>query len=68
MEWAISQRQAEAFFRTHSAELSSKHRDLLRAYLECGERESRIFRITTFIRCGFYRWNSIRDLAVMIDI
>jgi glycosyltransferase involved in cell wall biosynthesis len=68
MQWAISQRQAEALLRTHSAELSSKHRDLLRAYLQCGERESRIFRITTFIRYGFYRWNSIKDLAVMIDI
>ena len=68
MQWAISQRQAEAFLRAYSAELSSKHRDLLRAYLQCGERESRIFRITTFIRYGFYRWNSIRDLAVMLDI
>jgi glycosyltransferase involved in cell wall biosynthesis len=68
MQWTISQRQAEAFLRAYSAELSPNHRDLLRAYLQCGARESRIFRITTFIRYGFYRWNSIRDLAVMIDI
>jgi hypothetical protein len=68
MQWAISQRQAEAFLRAYSAELSPKDRDLLEAYLQCGARESRIFRITTFIRYGFYRWNSIKDLAVMIDI
>lgn len=68
IQWAISQRQARAFLRAYSAELSPKHRGLLEAYLQCGERESRIFRITTFIRYGFYRWNSIRDLAVMIDI
>jgi glycosyltransferase involved in cell wall biosynthesis len=67
-QWAISQRQAEAFLRTYSAKLSPKDRDMLGAYLQCGARESRIFRITTFIRYGFYRWNSIRDLAVMIDI
>jgi len=68
MQWAISQRQAEAFLRAYSAELSSNHQDMLRAYLQCGARQSRIFRITTFIRYGFYRWNSIRDLAIMIDI
>jgi hypothetical protein len=68
MQWAISQRQAEAFLRTYSAQLSQEHRVLLRAYLQCGARESRIFRITTFIRYGFYRCNSIRDLAIMIDI
>jgi glycosyltransferase involved in cell wall biosynthesis len=68
MQWVISQRQAEAFLRAYSAELSPKHRDLLRAYLQCGARESRLFRIVTFIRYGFCRWNSIRDLAVMIDV
>ncbi len=68
MQWAISQRQAEAFLRAYSAELSSKHRDMLRAYLHCGARRSRIFRITTFFRYGFYRLSSIRDLAVMFDI
>jgi glycosyltransferase involved in cell wall biosynthesis len=68
MQWAISQRQAEAFLRTYAAQLSQEHRVLLRAYLQCGARESRIFRITTFIRYGFYRCNSIRDLAIMIDI
>ena len=68
MQWAISQRQAEAFSRAYSAELSPEHRDLLRAYLQCGVKESRIFRITTFIRYGFYRLSSIKDLAAMLDI
>jgi glycosyltransferase involved in cell wall biosynthesis len=68
MQWVINQRQAEAFLRAYSAELSSKHRDTLRAYLRCGARGSRIFRITTFIRYGFYRLSSIRDLAVMFDL
>jgi glycosyltransferase involved in cell wall biosynthesis len=68
MQWRISQRQAEAFLRAYSEELSPKHQELLRAYLQCGAREGRLFRIMTFIRYGFYRWNSIRDLAVMIDV
>jgi hypothetical protein len=63
MQWEISQRQAEALLRVHSAELSADHRELLRAYVKCGARGSRIFRITTFLRYGLYRWNSIRDLA-----
>jgi glycosyltransferase involved in cell wall biosynthesis len=67
-QWVISQRQAEAFLRVYSAELSPKHRDLLRAYLQCGATKGRLFRIMTFIRFGFCRWNSIRDLAVMIDV
>jgi hypothetical protein len=67
-QWVISQRQAEAFLRAYSAELSPKHRDLLRAYLQCGVRKGRLFRIVTFIRFGFCRWSSIRDLAVMIDV
>jgi hypothetical protein len=67
-QWVISQRQAEAFLRAYSAELSQEHRDLLRAYLLCGAKESRLFRIMTFIRYGFCRWNSIRDLAIMLDV
>jgi glycosyltransferase involved in cell wall biosynthesis len=67
-QWMISQRQAEAFLRAYSAELSQEHRDLLRAYLLCGAKESRLFRIMTFIRYGFCRWNSIRDLAIMLDV
>ena len=68
MQWVISQRQAEAFLRAYSAELSPKHQEMLRAYLQCGAREGRLFRIMTFIRYGFYRWNSIKDLAIMIDV
>jgi glycosyltransferase involved in cell wall biosynthesis len=67
-QWEISQLQAKGFLRTYSAELSAKQRDMLKAYLQCGATGSRIFRIATFVRYGLCRWNSMRDLATMVDI
>jgi glycosyltransferase involved in cell wall biosynthesis len=68
IQWKSNQRQAAAFLRVYSAEVSKEHRDLLSAYLRCGASRSRLFRITTFIRYGLHRWKSMRDIAILLDL
>ena len=67
-QWEINQQQAKALLRVHPAQLSAKHRELLRAYLRCGTTRSRLVRIATFLRYGFYHLGSSVNLAIMLDV
>jgi glycosyltransferase involved in cell wall biosynthesis len=67
-QWEISQKQAEALLRVHGEELSARSREVLKAYLRCGTSKSRIVRITTMVRYGFFRTGLLRNLATIVDL
>ena len=64
----ISQKEAEALLKIHSAELSPGHRDILRTYLRYGVGSNKVLRAAVFIRHGFCRLRSMKDIAMMLDI
>ncbi|MEO6805313.1 MAG: glycosyltransferase family 2 protein [Edaphobacter sp.] len=64
----VSQREAEALLKTHSAELSPGHRDMLRAYLRYGVGSNKLLRAAVFIRYGLCKLRSMKDIAMMLDI
>lgn len=67
-EWRTNQRQAAALLRIHSAELPSKKRRLIAAYLKCGSSTSRFTRVTTFLRNGFYRAGILPNLLLIFNL
>jgi glycosyltransferase involved in cell wall biosynthesis len=68
LQWRASQRQAASLLTLHGAELSAAKRDLVSAYLRCETGESRIVRIATLLRYGFYYeglWPNLRTVAYL---
>jgi len=53
-QWKASQRQAASLLRLHGAELPAAKRELVSAYLQCETGKSRVIRISTLLRYGFY--------------
>ena len=68
VQWEISQRQTRALLKIHRDELSTEDRRLLEAYLQCGTGNSRIVRIATLIRYGFYRTSTMENIATLVDL
>jgi glycosyltransferase involved in cell wall biosynthesis len=66
--WNISQREARAFLQEYGADLPPGKRDLLRAFLRCQTSRSRLVRIATFLRYGFYYVGLRLNLAIMIHL
>jgi hypothetical protein len=67
-QWQIDLEQARALLRVHGAELPSRCRDLLDAYLRCGTAASRFVRIFTLIRYRFFRTGLMLNLATLVDL
>jgi glycosyltransferase involved in cell wall biosynthesis len=68
VQWNIHQQQARALLAIHHDELSTKDRNLLEAYLRCGTSNSRIIRIATLMRYGFYRTTAMENIATLVDL
>ncbi|MGO8797260.1 MAG: glycosyltransferase family 2 protein [Candidatus Sulfotelmatobacter sp.] len=67
-EWQISQEQAAALLRLYQDKLKPDQQVLLRAYLNCGRNRSRLVRLSTMIRYGFFRSGLLRNLSRMWDL
>ncbi len=67
-EWRVSREQAAALLRLHHDELAPEQRELLRAYLRCGQSRSRLVRLSTTIRYGFFRNGLLPNLSRMWDL
>ena len=67
-EWKLCQRQAAALLRVHGAELPPKQRDLLMAYRRCETSKSRVVRLATLLRHGFYFVGLPRNLATVLHL
>jgi len=68
IRWEISQRQARAFLRAHEAELRPAQRKLVRGFLSCQTSRSRLVRVASLIRYGFYHVGVKPNLAMMIHL
>ena len=66
--WEIDQRQAGAFLRAHGAELRPAHRALVQGFLRCQASRSRMVRVASLIRYGFYHVGVKPNLAMMIHL
>jgi glycosyltransferase involved in cell wall biosynthesis len=66
--WNISQRETRAFLREYGADLPPRKRALLRAFLRCQTSRSRLVRIATFVRYGFYYVGLRLNLAMMLHL
>jgi glycosyltransferase involved in cell wall biosynthesis len=66
LRWEIGQRQARAFLNEHGSELTAKKRALLRGFLRCYTSRSRVIRIASLIRYGFYYLGLKPNLAMMV--
>jgi glycosyltransferase involved in cell wall biosynthesis len=67
-EWRANQRQAAAFLRIHSAELSPQKHRLIVAFLKCGSNTNRFTRVATFLRYGFYRAGILPNLLLIFNL
>lgn len=63
-----SEMQAEALLRVHGAEMPAGRREVLGAYLRSGRSGSRMERVGTTLRYGFYRSGLLRNLAMVFDL
>ena len=68
IRWENSQRQARAFLRAHGAELRPAQRALVRGFLRCQTSGSRLVRVASLIRYGFYHVGVKPNLAMMIHL
>lgn len=68
MQWNNNERVAEALLRIHEEALSSKQRQILKAYLLCGRSENSIVRVTTLIQYRFFRSGLFRNITTLIDL
>jgi glycosyltransferase involved in cell wall biosynthesis len=68
MLWNLSQRETRVFLREFGADLPADKRDLLRAFIRCQTSRSRLVRISTFIRYGFYYAGLRLNLAMMLHL
>jgi hypothetical protein len=66
--WEIDQRQARAFLHAHGAELRPAQRALMRGFLRCQTSRSRLVRVASLIRYGFYHVGLKPNLAMMIHL
>jgi glycosyltransferase involved in cell wall biosynthesis len=66
--WNLSQRETRAFLQEYGADLPAAKRDLLRAFLRCQTSRSRLVRIATFLRYGFYYVGLRLNLAIMLHL
>ena len=66
LRWEVGQRQARAFLNEHGSELTAKKRALLRGFLRCYTSRSRVIRVATLIRYGFYYLGLKPNLAIMV--
>jgi glycosyltransferase involved in cell wall biosynthesis len=66
--WEIDQRQAGAFLRAHGAELRPAQRALVQGFLRCQASRSRMVRVASLIRYGFYHVGVKPNLAMMIHL
>lgn len=67
-EWQISQDHARALLRTHKDELSPENQELLLAYLRFAQNKSRLVRLSSMIRYGFFMGGLLRNLSRMADL
>jgi glycosyltransferase involved in cell wall biosynthesis len=65
-QWEVSQQQAEAFLRIHGPELPADKREVLAAYLRCQTSRSRLVRLATWLRYGFYYRGVLPNLRTVI--
>jgi len=68
IQWKNSQEQAAAFLKLYAAELPPGKRDLIMAYLRCGTSKSRLIRIATLIRYGFYYPGILSNLLSVFNL
>jgi hypothetical protein len=66
--WNISQRDARAFLQEYGGELPAGKRNLLRAFLRCQTSRSRLVRIATFLRHGFFYAGLKLNLAMVVHL
>jgi glycosyltransferase involved in cell wall biosynthesis len=67
-QWRASQRQAASLLRLHGAVLPAKKRDIINAYLRCETSKSRIIRVATLIRYGFYYEGLLPNLRTVAHL
>lgn len=63
----LSEQQAEALLEVYGGEIALPKRELLRAYLRSGRSRSRLVRVWTTLRFGFFRGGLVRDAATLFD-
>jgi glycosyltransferase involved in cell wall biosynthesis len=66
VQWEINQGQARSFLKEHGAELPTKKRNVLRAFLRCQTSRSRFIRVASLIRHGFYHAGLKPNLSMVI--
>lgn len=66
--WNLSQRETRAFLQEYGTDLAAGKRDLLRAFLRCQTSRSRLVRVATFLRYGFYYAGLKLNLAMMLHL
>ena len=67
-QWRLQERQAEELLRVYGESLPAHSRQLIEAYLRCGRSESRIERVSTMLRNGFYRSGLLRNVVTLTDL
>jgi len=68
LQWRKNEILAEAFLRIHEQNLSTKNREIFRAFLQCGRRESRFVRIAMMLRYRFFRGGLFLNIATAVDL
>ena len=66
--WNLSQRETRAFLQEYGADLPAGKRALLRAFLRCQTSRSRLVRVATFLRYGFYYAGLKHNLAMVLHL
>lgn len=67
-EWRANQKQAAAFLRIYSAELLPMQSQLIAAFITCGSSESRLTRVSYFLRYGFYRAGVMPNILWILNL
>ena len=63
-----SEQQAEALLRLHGREMKAGRREVLASYLRSGRSASRVERVGTTLRYGFFRSGLMRNAAMLFDL